>query len=220
MSHPDALDAHFPSAPPLSPSLSSLPAFLSASYARHLHVAIITSGGTAVALERAPVRFLDNFSTGARGAACAEALIASSNYTVVFLARAGAAAPFARHVTAAHVVDGALDGASAAAVAALEAARRDSRLLEIPFTTLQEYLFSLRAVASATRDARVDAMFVLAAAVSDFYVGEEDMAEHKIQSAADGLTIRLRPAPKCLGLLVADWAPGGAFIVSFKVGSR
>eukprot|EP00918_Siedleckia_nematoides_P043367 GHVU01094771.1.p2 GENE.GHVU01094771.1~~GHVU01094771.1.p2 ORF type:complete len:103 (+),score=18.03 GHVU01094771.1:360-668(+) len=35
-------------------------------------IALVTSGGTAVPLERRPVRFLDNFSTGRRGAACTE----------------------------------------------------------------------------------------------------------------------------------------------------
>lgn len=35
-------------------------------------VAVVTSGGTTVPLERNTVRFLDNFSTGARGAASAE----------------------------------------------------------------------------------------------------------------------------------------------------
>ena len=35
-------------------------------------VAVVTSGGTAVPLERNTVRFIDNFSTGSRGAASAE----------------------------------------------------------------------------------------------------------------------------------------------------
>ncbi len=35
-------------------------------------VVLVTSGGTAVPLERQTVRFLDNFSTGSRGALSAE----------------------------------------------------------------------------------------------------------------------------------------------------
>ncbi len=35
-------------------------------------VAIVTSGGTTVPLERNTVRFIDNFSTGTRGATSAE----------------------------------------------------------------------------------------------------------------------------------------------------
>lgn len=35
-------------------------------------IALVTSGGTAVPLERQTVRFLDNFSTGSRGASSTE----------------------------------------------------------------------------------------------------------------------------------------------------
>jgi phosphopantothenate---cysteine ligase (ATP) len=35
-------------------------------------IAVVTSGGTAVPLERNTVRFIDNFSTGTRGAKCTE----------------------------------------------------------------------------------------------------------------------------------------------------
>lgn len=35
-------------------------------------VAVVTSGGTVVPLERNTVRFVDNFSTGNRGASCTE----------------------------------------------------------------------------------------------------------------------------------------------------
>ena len=37
-------------------------------------VALVSSGGTAVPLEKQMVRFLDNFSSGGRGSACAAAL--------------------------------------------------------------------------------------------------------------------------------------------------
>jgi phosphopantothenate-cysteine ligase len=60
-------------------------------------------------------------------------------------------------------------------------------------------------------------MFYLAAAVSDFFIPPGEMEEHKIQSAAhDGLVLRLKNVPKCLGLLRHTWAPE-AFIVSFKL---
>ena len=86
------------------------------------------------------------------------------------------------------------------------------------------------------------AMLCLAAAVSDFYVPESEMPEHKIQSApkrprvaeggassADeaGLTLHLHPVTKVLGAIKAGntgsngrpeaaWAPQ-AFVVSFKL---
>ncbi len=47
-------------------------AFIERNAAAGRPVAIVTSGGTTVPLERRTVRFIDNFSTGARGAAMAE----------------------------------------------------------------------------------------------------------------------------------------------------
>jgi phosphopantothenate-cysteine ligase len=43
------------------------------------------------------VRFIDNFSTGLRGAASAEKFL-ENGYAVIFLHRAGSAMPFARHL--------------------------------------------------------------------------------------------------------------------------
>ena len=60
----------------------------------------------------------------------------------------------------------------------------------------------------------------MAAAVSDFYVPEEEMAEHKIQSREYGdsktLDIKLHPTPKKLGDVKALWCPS-TFCISFKV---
>ncbi|KAJ6799085.1 phosphopantothenate--cysteine ligase 1-like [Iris pallida] len=59
-------------------------------------------------------------------------------------------------------------------------------------------------------------MFYLAAAVSDFYVPWESMAEHKIQSASGPLDMRLTETPKMLSVLRKEWAPF-AFCISFKL---
>ena len=56
----------------------------------------------------------------------------------------------------------------------------------------------------------------LAAAVSDFYIPRSELPEHKIQSSKTGLELKLKPVPKCLGRLRAEWCPE-AFIVSFKL---
>jgi phosphopantothenoylcysteine synthetase/decarboxylase len=48
----------------------------------------------------------------------------------------------------------------------------------------------------------------LAAAVSDYFVPDAELTEHKIQSASgDDLALTLRPTPKCLRALKAEWAP-------------
>ncbi|KAK9270479.1 hypothetical protein L1049_026059 [Liquidambar formosana] len=59
-------------------------------------------------------------------------------------------------------------------------------------------------------------MFYFAAAVSDFYVPWEEMAEHKIQSASGPLDMRLAQVPKMLPVLRKEWAPA-AFCISFKL---
>jgi phosphopantothenate---cysteine ligase (ATP) len=59
-------------------------------------------------------------------------------------------------------------------------------------------------------------MFLLAAAVSDFYIAWSQLPEHKIQSSGGALNLTLTNVPKCLGLLRDEWAPD-AFHVSFKL---
>lgn len=155
------------------------------------NVVCITSGGTTVPLERNTVRFIDNFSTGNRGAALAEQML-HAGYAVIFLHRQNS----------------------------------------VPFTSVHEYLFLLRDAVLAMRPAGARAMLILAAAVSDFYVPDQELAEHKIQSstgaaegAKSGLTLHLRDVPKLLGCIklgtdgehrVEPWAPA-AFVVSFKL---
>jgi phosphopantothenate-cysteine ligase len=60
-------------------------------------IAIVSSGGTTVPLEKNTVRFIDNFSTGSRGAASVEYFL-KLGYAVIYLNRPGSVAPFARHL--------------------------------------------------------------------------------------------------------------------------
>ena len=55
-------------------------------------IALVTSGGTTVPLEKNTVRFIDNFSTGNRGAASVEQLL-KADYAVVFVYRTHSAFP-------------------------------------------------------------------------------------------------------------------------------
>ena len=95
----------------------------------------------------------------------------------------------------------------------------ENRLLTIPFRTVDEYLAKLQLCAEAINSCHSLALSFLAAAVSDFYVPFSERAEHKIQSSdnkENGLTLRLKPVPKTIGLLRSQWAPS-AFCVSFKL---
>jgi phosphopantothenate---cysteine ligase (ATP) len=89
-----------------------------------------------------------------------------------------------------------------------------SRIITIPFRTVEEYLLRLKECASILDWSKSLCMFYLAAAVSDYYVPNK--TEHKIQSSSDELVLRLQPVPKIMGTLRTHWAPE-AFVVSFKL---
>ena len=78
-------------------------------------------------------------------------------------------------------------------------AKFKKRLLNIPFVTLGEYLHKLKAVAEVVGNRH--ALFVLAAAVSDFYIPDKKMITHKIQSREGPLQLELDQVPKALGVL-------------------
>ncbi|KAG7391504.1 hypothetical protein PHYPSEUDO_004574 [Phytophthora pseudosyringae] len=207
-------------------------------------VAVVTSGGTTVPLERNTVRFLDNFSTGSRGAASVEYLL-GLGYAVIYVHRPGSIAPFARHLQRATCsaldvdflqhVDVPIHSGNASeqeirllvedptakkkvmdAVNKLRSVRATNTLLALPFTSVDEYFFALRMVATCVAPWKERALFLLAAAVSDFYIPQQDLSEHKIQSRAGPLELTLQQVPKMLGVLRHQWAQQ-SFVVSFKL---
>ena len=93
--------------------------------------------------------------------------------------------------------------------------------LELPFTTISDYLSVLRTVSMAIAPAGARASIFLAAAASDFSIPPANLADHKIQSERtllvdEGFELSLSPVPKALVLLRGRWCPE-AFIVSFKL---
>ncbi|WCJ44558.1 Phosphopantothenate--cysteine ligase 2 [Euphorbia peplus] len=191
-------------------------------------IACVTSGGTTVPLEQRCVRYIDNFSSGHRGAASTEYFI-KAGYAVVFLYRRGTCQPFCRSLPEDPLLQcfertddfdvQVRDSCSEAVKKAINshhAAVEGGQLLKLPFTTIFEYLQMLQLIATVMRDLEKRTMFYLAAAVSDFYVPWKDMAEHKIQSASGPLDMRLVQVPKMLAVLRKEWAPM-AFCISFKL---
>lgn len=94
----------------------------------------------------------------------------------------------------------------------------DGTLLMIDFVTITDYLFLLRSTARLMQPIGRKAMFLLAAAVSDFFIPFKNMAEHKIQSEGGSgkLDIHMDPVPKVLKPMVSSWVPS-AFVASFKL---
>lgn len=228
---------------------------------------LVTSGGTTVPLENQTVRFIDNFSAGTRGATSAEYFL-EQGYAVIFLHRQFSLLPYSRHFS--HSTNCFLDfmeevppvsGSDSDngpimvcseyqdqmrdVLRRYRYAKRNNRLLLLPFTTIVEYLFELRSLAKLMQPLGADALFYLAAAVSDFFIPRDRMAEHKIQSSelpesmkkgqdedsdiytgeneaeppkhSKKLVINLDPVPKFLHRLVDGWAPQGSMVVSFKL---
>ena len=210
--------------------------FVSKHVAAGRRIVCVTSGGTTVPLEKNTVRFLDNFSTGTRGAVSAEEFL-QAGYAVVYMHRTTCEQPFARTLKkfSENLLDnlqlqspGYFGGGSTTFTArnfsvemkrALEqhsASRAAGTLMKMSFVTITDYLFLLRAAALALATAGRNAMMYLAAAVSDFYIPAQDMETHKIQSSIGSLDIHLDGVPKMLGALRRDWAPD-MFTVSFKL---
>ena len=228
---------HAPTAPD-SPAASSAP-----TPPGGRRIAVVTSGGTTVPLELKTVRFIDNFSTGTRGALCCENLI-RKGYAVIFLHRRGSTFPFAVDICAAlrndptslpavcasrmsavtataTTADIATTATTATTATISNSTNTDERLLSVPFTTLFEYLYLLRDIHTLLQPVGAHAMTVLAAAVADFYVPYDLMATEKIQSRGNsggghGITLELQSTPKMLTCLCEVWCPD-ALIVSFKL---
>ncbi|OMJ20791.1 Phosphopantothenate-cysteine ligase CAB2 [Smittium culicis] len=72
--------------------------FIQDNLANSRKIALITSGGTTVPLEKNTVRFIDNFSVGTRGAISAEYFI-KHGYSVIFFHRKHSLQPFNRKYT-------------------------------------------------------------------------------------------------------------------------
>ncbi|XP_007492997.1 phosphopantothenate--cysteine ligase isoform X2 [Monodelphis domestica] len=90
----ETLGAEFPEPPGLARCAALMQRFAARLGSQGRRVVLVTSGGTKVPLEARTVRFLDNFSSGRRGAVSAESFL-SAGYGVLFLHRARSAFPFA-----------------------------------------------------------------------------------------------------------------------------
>ncbi|KAG0698000.1 phosphopantothenate-cysteine ligase [Suillus ampliporus] len=99
---------------------------------------------------------------------------------------------------------------------AYKAVHAQGTLHMLSFVTVNEYLWLLRAVSSEMSVLGRKAMYYLAAAVSDFFLPQQRLSEHKIQSGKGNLSIEMDQVPKILKPLVSEWNPEG-FIVSFKL---
>lgn len=217
----------------LSQISKDVASFINYNHNKNRKIALVTSGGTTVPLENNTVRFIDNFSAGTRGATSAEYFL-ENGYAVIFLHREFSLLPYSRHFSHTtnclldHLkfsddgnkveVDDVLQKDLFTVLQKYQKVKNDNTLLLVPFTTVHQYLFTLKLIAQELSVIGSDALFYLAAAVSDFFLPSSRIPEHKIQSQEHGgkLVVDLEPVPKFLRRLVDSWAPI-AMIVSFKL---
>ena len=87
-------------------------------------------------------------------------------------------------------------------------------LLKVEFETVHEYLKNLEVISKELNAAKVKSISYLAAAVSDFYIPEDKIQDHKIQSGGS-LDLKLEPVPKKYDVK-KTWNPN-TVLVSFKL---
>ncbi|CAF0730273.1 unnamed protein product [Didymodactylos carnosus] len=196
-------------------NFNSVETFLTQCQKVNSPIVLVTSGGTLVPLEKNTVRFIDNFSTGRRGAASVEYFL-ELNYSVIFYYRAGSIQPFDRHIH--NVFDILLSTShSEQLTKTIEQYKSyKNNLLSISFKTVTEYLDGLELLCKVLNPYRKLAMIYLCAAVSDYYLPLDELPEHKISSEQNELVLRLKPVKKVLGDVKQHWSPD-AYVVSFKL---
>lgn len=196
-------------------------------------IIVVTSGGTAAAIEQQTVRFIDNFSTGLRGARSAEAFLESVPASlVIFFSRSSSKQPYT-WTAYDRLASAGLAGLCSDETSSLETSspvlhpglwvalqrfcKVKRRLFVYHFTYFTEYRDGLKTLCSVLRGFGSHVLFFLAAAVSDFFLPEARQAAHKIQShkEPDGLTLHLEPTPKILDQVKQLCSK--AFIVAFKL---
>lgn len=92
-------------------------------------------------------------------------------------------------------------------------------LLKVEFETVHDYLRDLETISKEIAASKLKSISYLAAAVSDFYLPEDKIVEHKIQSgetAGATFDLKLERVPKKLGDVKKSWNPN-TFLVSFKL---
>lgn len=87
-------------------------------------------------------------------------------------------------------------------------------LLKVEFETVHEYLRNLEVISKELNAAKVKSISYLAAAVSDFWIPEDKVQDHKIQSGGT-LDLKLEPVPKKYDVK-KTWNPN-TVLVSFKL---
>ena len=185
-------------------------------------VVLVTSGGTCVPLERKPVRMLENFSTGVRGARSAE-IFAQKGYAVLLLKRDTSFMPFSESLHLPVVLcneEGKFSTILSQCHELPNAKKFEPKVFEnlfiVNYRTVFQYFYFLRHICRLCSEFGSKFILYSAAAVSDYFIPESEMAENKIASGLECLEIKLWPVPKALKHALQTWCPK-CYMVTFKL---
>ncbi|KAL7068066.1 putative DNA / pantothenate metabolism flavoprotein [Cryptosporidium serpentis] len=202
-------------------------------------IAVVTSGGTSVPLEKNTVRFIENFSTGTRGALSTEYFL-KKGYAVIFFHRKGSALPFVNRCPSLFNIlrSCSIQNDTINIVNCLEnnvnfediklavkyLQTYSSQTLFLEFETVTEYSVGLKCISEYCMPIQSSTVFFLCAAVSDYYIPEEYLPKNKISTRENNneneiiepaYVLNLYLIPKFLNLLVNTCRK--SFIVLFKL---
>ena len=212
-----------------------LVSFIDDNCSSNRYFVFITSGGTTVPLEFNTVRFIDNFSTGTRGAASCEYFL-KHNCNVIFLYRRGSISPFIRHIQ--YKTSKYFD------IKFLETLNFDkdndikinikndeikdifdlykknkNKLLLLDYESVYEYFYLCIEICKSLNRVSSQSILYMASAVSDFYIPYNKLVKDKIQSSGGPLTLQLNQTPKMLGYF-KYLCGNNCLLVSFKLETK
>lgn len=178
-------------------------------------IILITSGGTSVPLEKNTVRSIENFSTGKRGAISAEEFL-KNNYNVIFLYRKNSLLPFINHINIFDLFEEKNNNIFKEYKDLYN--KYKNNIILIPFITIYEYLFLYEEIIKKLSFFNCNSIIYLAAAVSDFFILENELKENKIQSNENknGLIIKLNNVNKNIHKIKDEWNKN-CFLITFKL---
>ncbi|KAH8738923.1 hypothetical protein FG386_000789 [Cryptosporidium ryanae] len=199
------------------------------------NIVVITSGGTNVPLEKNTVRFIENFSTGTRGAYSAEYFL-NHGFSVIFFHRKGSNLPFAIEFPSKYEIMLAFsnreDNIAIEKIKEITEASKNFRkyadkLFLIEFESIFDYSEGIKMISSQCAKYNEKIIFYLAAAVSDFYIPRNLLSNDKISVPLEFtkndqlslnnpcINIQLYQTPKFI-LQVRENCPN-CFIILFKL---
>ena len=175
-------------------------------------IAIISSGGTKVKLDAKGEYMIDNFASGWRGVYLTENLI-DQGFFVIFLYRKTSHVPYERSYS--HVNEETVNMYNER----LQKIKNNrENLVCLSFDFIFEYLYKLWQLSENIQKLNCSqkVMYIMAAAVSDFYVPLEDLPDD-LEDRVESITMKLKTTPKILGLIKKLFPKPNFIMVSFKL---